>query len=204
MWLRKAEPKFTSTLRLHLAEDGEEEPFATGSSAEQVTVPPHIPATAIGQSFPSGKEAITVLADTRLPANSQADACPSANAGQLRQHASFQRRRGSPPPARLSKDLLIQWNHPKAVISDHAFVAHRTLSRDATTNPASTNSKTRTRSPMHIVLVQAPREAISRATDGRPARTRRAARRQRCSTGCQPITATGVTEAERGLYPAER
>jgi hypothetical protein len=39
MWLIKAEPKFTSTLRLHLAERGEEEPFATGSSAERVTVP---------------------------------------------------------------------------------------------------------------------------------------------------------------------
>jgi len=53
-------------MRFHLAERGEEEPFATGSSAQRLFRRTCL-ATAIGQSFPSGKQAVTVLADTRLP-----------------------------------------------------------------------------------------------------------------------------------------
>src|SRR5262245_44490822 len=39
VWLRKAEPKFGSTLRRHLAEHGEEEPLANCAIARRATVP---------------------------------------------------------------------------------------------------------------------------------------------------------------------
>jgi hypothetical protein len=63
MWLRRAEPKFT-TLRARLVEREEEEPVATGSGAQRVTVPPHMPRNGDRSELPARQKTITVLADT--------------------------------------------------------------------------------------------------------------------------------------------